>query len=165
MTTLKRTKKRIKPDINLERMLEYGEVVKPIKLDGAENYFVSNMGRVFSGKFSTEYFLINNNTNRPDYVTIIWRELKQTTSKNGYKCVNLMLNKKRTKCYVHKLVFTAFKNSFVDTRVVIITHKDKNKTNNTIENLELKFKKKSEKDYRNHHSYVYKNNMYKSLNA
>ena len=63
------------------------------------------------------------------------RELKQFLTPNGYLQVSLMHNGKRKVKYVHKLVAEAFLNKPEDS--LIVNHKDGNKTNNIVDNLEF----------------------------
>jgi NUMOD4 motif/HNH endonuclease len=89
------------------------------KLERFPGYLVSNKGDVKSLKGRTEKFL------------------KQVETKDGYKFVCLSVNNKKFTSYVHRLVGEAF----LDTSDIIldkaqVNHKDKNITNNCVENLE-----------------------------
>lgn len=86
------------------------------EIEGFKNYFVSNEGRVFSEK-SKKYL-------SPDKVG------------SGYLKVDLYLNGERNTKLIHRLVAEAFvpnNNPKINTEV---NHKDENKTNNKVENLE-----------------------------
>ena len=86
---------------------------KPVKgHDG--RYLVDTKGNVFS--------LLSN------------RELIQFTNAFGYRMVNLSINGKPKHCFVHRLVAEAFIEN--PNRHPVINHKDENKTNNDINNLE-----------------------------
>lgn len=61
------------------------------------------------------------------------KTLSAKTKSNGYKEVGIYVNKIGKSRYVHRLVAEAF---FGDLEDKIINHKDGNKANNTIENLE-----------------------------
>ena len=60
--------------------------------------------------------------------------LKQSDNRNGYKLVGLCKNNKRKNYYIHRLVAIAFienKENYKE-----INHKDNNKSNNIVDNLE-----------------------------
>ena len=94
------------------------EIWKPVK--GYEGlYEVSNFGRVVSLNFA--------NTGEK-------RELAQSTNTNGYKQVGLCKDHTHKRFVVHRLVCEAFienPNGYVQAN-----HKDENKANNTVDNLE-----------------------------
>lgn len=92
-------------------------------IDGYEDYEVSNYGRVKS----LERVANNNHVVKE-------RILKQATITNGYQQVNLYKDGKQ-KCFiVHRLVA----NAFIDNpnNYEQVNHKDENKCNNHIDNLE-----------------------------
>lgn len=60
--------------------------------------------------------------------------MKQSTSKNGYKRVKLCKGGKTNICLVHRLVATAFIEN--ESGLPQINHKDENKSNNAVSNLE-----------------------------
>lgn len=62
------------------------------------------------------------------------RQLKRQIQKNGYEVVNLYKNKKMTKKLVHRLVAIAFLER--QNNKDYINHKDNNRANNKLENLE-----------------------------
>lgn len=79
-------------------------------------YQVSNLGRIKSLRFNKE------------------KILKPTISSKGYLRVDLIKNQKRKTKYIHRIVLENFipnVNNFPE-----INHKDENKTNNSVENLE-----------------------------
>lgn len=81
-----------------------------------EDYQVSNLGRVKSLKFGKEIIM------------------SQITDRKGYLCVKLCKNGKHKKFSVHRLVAEAFipnPNNYPQ-----VNHKDENKQNNCVENLE-----------------------------
>jgi len=86
------------------------------KIKGFEDYEISNLGRVKSLKYGKE------------------KIMKPAKDKDRYLYVHLYQNKK-TKCYrVHRLVAQAFllnPNNYPD-----INHKDEDKTNNCVSNIE-----------------------------
>ena len=61
--------------------------------------------------------------------------LSQTTDKNGYKIVTLYNDGKYKKKKVHRLVAEAFLNDEIEN--MQINHKDEDKSNNNVNNLEL----------------------------
>lgn len=62
------------------------------------------------------------------------KNLKVNDNGNGYKCVCLSLNRKRKSCYVHILVAEAFLEKTEGRNYV--NHKDFNRSNNNVNNLE-----------------------------
>lgn len=97
---------------------------------GFENYYeVSNLGRVRSKRRVS----VNHLTGR---VHIVGQILKQQIYKHGYPGVSLSTPDRgeRKRAYTHQLVAAAFignPNNYHD-----INHKDENKANNTVSNLE-----------------------------
>lgn len=90
------------------------EAWKPVK--DYPNYIVSSLGRVMN---------------------IRTKRLLKTYKDNagGYYCVNLWRNNKGKNCRIHVLVYSHFYNDF-DLKGYVINHKDGNKLNNNIQNLE-----------------------------
>jgi len=65
------------------------------------------------------------------------RILKQSTSNSGYKLVCLLIDGKRITSYIHRLVAEAFLQcEQIDIQLGLVNHKDRNRTNNKVENLE-----------------------------
>ena len=96
-------------------MNENEEIWKDIK--GFEGlYQVSDQGRVKSLKFGKE------------------RILKPQRDKNGYLLVDLCKNKESKKCKVHRLVCQTF--LINPQNLPQVNHKDEDKTNNRVDNLE-----------------------------
>lgn len=91
-------------------------------------YEVSNLGRIKS--FDT-YRKGPNGSIR----ICKGRILKPWTTKNGYLLVNLYKNGKKKKFYVHRLVAEAFLPN--PDNLPEVNHKDENKLNNNVENLEF----------------------------
>lgn len=85
---------------------------------GFPGYYITNTGRVYS--YNSETFEL--------------KELKQFKNKDGYMRVNLYKNHKPYNTAVHRLVAFAFAPHTKDKPQV--NHKDGNKSNNCIENLE-----------------------------
>lgn len=93
-------------------MLNNNEIWKPVK--NFENiYQVSNLGNIknFRGKTMKPY--VNN---------------------KGYYCIDFTVNKVRTKKLVHRVVMEAFIPN--PTNLPEVNHKDENKSNNQLTNLE-----------------------------
>ena len=86
-----------------------------------ELYQVSNLGRVRSLNY-----------NRTGKV----RNMKLGTYPNGYKMVDLKKDKKRKAHLVHRLVAKAFIPNPNPDQLYEVNHKDEDKTNNAVENLE-----------------------------
>ena len=86
------------------------------KIKGFENYQISNFGNVKSFHFGNE----------------ILRKTKM--SKDGYISVILTIKGKQKNCFIHRLVAEAFiKNP---KKKPCVNHKDENKSNNNVSNLE-----------------------------
>lgn len=69
------------------------------------------------------------------YSTKTKKFLKPGTSENGYKYVSLCKKGKTKNMFVHRLVWSAFKG--IIPKGLQINHKDENKQNNNLSNLEL----------------------------
>lgn len=82
-------------------------------------YQVSNIGNVKSLKHNKE------------------KLLQPLTDKNGYYCVNLWKNSGRKTFRVHQLVAITFLEHIPNMYDVVVNHKDLNKQNNSVKNLEL----------------------------
>ena len=150
MAKLIRSNEEVQIDSNLMKYIKYGELIKPIP--NYPNYFVTNTGRVFSGKYKIEY----NTLRGENYRAVIWKELK-TRLINGYPAVNITNNYGERKTeYVHYLVYQTFE-QWVDKRALKIVHLDKDKLNNHIDNLKVVLRKKD--DYHEHRSYAYRQKM------
>lgn len=91
-----------------------GETISPILQYG--DYMITSLGRVWSKK--TNIFL------------------KQRKDKNGYMLVNLYSNGLSVTHKVHRLVAEAFIEKPYDKHNLEINHKDENKSNNNVCNLE-----------------------------
>ena len=94
-----------------------------IKYDVSGRYMISNHGNLRS------LDIIDRNGKE-------WegRELKLTLKPSGYLEVNLCKDGKRLTCSIHRLVATTFLRNTDNKRTV--NHKDGNKTNNRVDNLE-----------------------------
>lgn len=89
--------------------------MKPI--EGFEGYFVDEKGKVYSNKSGQ------------------LKEMHQQTAKNGYMLIGLSKNNKRhRRCLVHRLVAQTFIPN--PDNLPEVNHKDKNRANNCVENLE-----------------------------
>lgn len=110
------------------------EIWKPI----IKNYQISNYGNLRKV----------NKTNEYDKRTPKYSYIKGTISKFGYKRVFLSINNEVKTFAVHRLVAEAFldKNNFkympnenknlIDITKLVVNHKDENKLNNFVDNLE-----------------------------
>lgn len=94
---------------------------KEIEL-GGRKYIVSNDGRVFIGE----------KTLHSDY----HQELKQYLTADGYKAVTVGSANKRNRKKVHQLVAECFIEKPNNERKYEVDHKDRNRTNNNVENLQ-----------------------------
>lgn len=121
---------------SLKKLLYYGETVKPVR--SFDNYWVTNLGRVFSSKKRVSYRTLNG----INYECIIWKELKPFYT-HQYKSVTLVSKgKKRKNCYIHNLIYESFIGSY-DKHYFKIIYLDKDPENCTLENLKLDFRNKS----------------------
>ena len=115
-------------------LLEDGEEIKEI--EGFDNYYISNYGRVFSdGEYRKTY--------RRNF-----HELKAKYGKNPAKYGNISLSKDGKDCYqmIHRLVAKHFVPGYFDGAVV--NHIDGNNKNNRADNLEwVTQKEKIHKSY------------------
>lgn len=90
-------------------------------------YQVSNLGRIKS----LERMVKSNNNN---YRIVKEKILKQNQDKNGYYVISLNKNNKSKKYIVHRLVAQTFIPN--PNNYPVVNHKDENKKNNCVENLE-----------------------------
>lgn len=101
------------------------EIWKDIK--GYETLFkVSNFGRIKSLKREVKFGLITR--------VVEERILKSRTSKNGYNQISLLKDGKLKTFYIHRLVAQAFIPN--PNNLPQVNHKDEDKTNNNVVNLE-----------------------------
>ena len=109
---------------------DYVEVVrKPIK--GYEGYYeIDQFGRVYS--VNREIFVNDNGRkyNKP----LKAKQMKQSMHTKGYKTVSLTKDGKTKTVFVHRLVAIAFIPN--EHKLPLVNHKDEDKTNNCVENLE-----------------------------
>lgn len=101
------------------------EIWKNIK--GYTNYMVSNMGRMKSLKR-----MVVRNNNRP--LLVEEKILKPSVNKKGYLFICLRNNGKLKYFRLHRLVAEAFISN--PNNYPCVNHKDENKQNNCVENLE-----------------------------
>ena len=104
------------------------EIWKEIK-DYEGIYQISNLGRVKSFKYGKE------------------KLLKNIINSRGYYNVHLFKNNHREKKTLHQLVAFAFLNHTPCGMELVVNHKDLNKLNNRVENLEIV----TQKENYNHH--------------
>lgn len=104
-------------------------VRKPVK--GYEGYYeVDCFGRVYSLDRTVS---VNDNGRMYDK-PVVGRVMGQTVKPNGYKCVSLTKDGESKAFYVHRLVADAFIPNPDD--LPMVNHKDEDKSNNFVENLE-----------------------------
>jgi hypothetical protein len=94
-------------------------------------YEVSNYGNVRSIRYGKE------------------RLLKLINNGNGYFKVNLSKDNKMKHCQIHKLVAMAFLGHHPDGHKEIINHKDRNPSNNNLNNLEIVDTRYNSTEWRN----------------
>ncbi len=86
-------------------------------IEDVDGYQISNLGRVKSLKYNRETIL------------------KQSKTKSGYNIVKIGYPQKNR--YIHLLVAKAFLNHVSTNRSIVCDHKDNNKDNNSLENLQI----------------------------
>lgn len=109
------------------------DVVPVVKrpVPGYEGYYeVDNLGRVFS----VDRIIHVNDNGRIYDKPVHGVVLKQTNHSRGYKTVPLTKNGKTKQEYVHRIVASAFIPN--PDNLPAVNHKDEDKTNNFVENLE-----------------------------
>jgi hypothetical protein len=84
-------------------------------------YIVSNNGKVFFGEDTLR--------------AIYHQELTQYTTRDGYMAVTMGVATKRCRKCVHQLVAMCFLEKPNDGREYEVDHRDRNRTNNNVENL------------------------------
>ena len=89
------------------------------KIDGFDRYYISKEGEIMD----TDYRR-----------TGVCRIIKPSTDKNGYKVISLFENGRMRQKLIHRLIAqTYIPNPY---NLPVINHKDENKSNNCIDNLE-----------------------------
>lgn len=119
-------KKKLKCELYNESMQEeWRDVV------GYEGFYqVSNLGRVRSVDRQQEVLWKGKKVYKP----IKGRVIAQTKQNGGYLMANLSANGKRKECTVHRLVAMSFLDN--PNKLKEVNHKDGNKENNNVSNLE-----------------------------
>ena len=104
-------------------------VRKPVV--GYEGYYeVDQFGRVFG--LARSIVVVDGNRTYTKHLKE--KKIKQAMNSNGYKVVSLVMNGKQTNVYVHRIVAEAFLPN--PDNLPMVNHKDEDKTNNFLENLE-----------------------------
>ena len=118
-----------------ERLKKYEDsdavpvVRKPVV--GYEGYYeVDQLGRVFS----VDRVISVDDNGRKYEKPIAGKQMKQSLKNKGYKIVSLTKDGKTKMAYVHRLVAEAFIPN--PDNLPMVNHKDEDKTNNFLENLE-----------------------------
>ena len=93
-------------------------------------YVVDQFGRVFGVDRTTTVA----DNGRIYEKTIAGKQMKQSVHTKGYKTVTLTKDGKSKTCFVHRLVAEAF--IYNPNDLPMVNHKDEDKTNNFVENLE-----------------------------
>lgn len=106
------------------------EVVRKA-VNGYEGYYeVDQFGRVYS----VDRIIPVNDNGRNYSKQLQAKQMKQSVNTNGYKIVSLTKDGKTKNLYVHRLVAEAFIQN--EDELPMVNHKDEDKTNNFVENLE-----------------------------
>lgn len=90
---------------------------------GSNKYVCDEYGNIYS------LYLSNNMS-----IFFKVRKLRQFISATGYFCIDLKINGKKKRYYAHRLIANAW---YGDNPSLVVNHKDGNKTNNRLENLEF----------------------------
>ena len=98
------------------------------KIDGYDNYEVSNLGRVKS----LDRTIVYSDGRSYNYKSQVLKPIK---NKDGYLLVNLYKNGKMKTHYIHRLVYETFKGPIPEG--MQCNHISENKTENNLENLNL----------------------------
>lgn len=107
------------------------EIWKDVK-DFEGLYQVSNLGRVKSLKREVVYFEGNNSKNK--HHTVFEKMKNQSKKDNGYLITSLYKGNKGNHKYIHRLVAEAFIPN--PSNLPTVNHKNLNKQDNRVENLE-----------------------------
>lgn len=98
---------------------------------GYEGYYeVDQFGRVYS----IDRIVSVDDNGRQYNKTLGGKQMKQNIHSKGYKIVSLTKNGKTKSLFVHRIVAEAFLTNEND--LPMVNHKDEDKTNNFVENLE-----------------------------
>lgn len=115
----------------LERFAIDAEPVVRKPVAGYEGYYeVDQFGRVFS---CDRVVSVDDNSRKYDK-PLRGKQMKQSMHDKGYKIVSLTRDGKTKTCFVHRLVAEAFIPN--PDNLPMVNHKDEDKTNNFLENLE-----------------------------
>ena len=120
----------VKSILHAAKPIDAVEVVrKPVV--GYEGYYeVDQFGRVFS----VERVISVDDNGRKYEKPVSGKQMKQCLKNNGYKSVSLTKGGATKEFYVHRLVAEAFIPN--PDNLPMVNHKDEDKTNNFVENLE-----------------------------
>lgn len=101
-------------------------------IEGYKYYYVTDTGEVYSK--DRQVTILNPNTKQPMTFTKKGRKLAKKIGNSGYYEVCLFENNTKKYCLVHRLVAKAFIPN--PNNLQQVNHKDENKLNNSINNLE-----------------------------
>lgn len=114
------------------------EIWKDVK-NYENKYQVSNLGRV---KSKERYFENNGGLQKVDE-KILKQHSQYGKKDNEYRIVNFSIKHKTKNKYVHRLIAEAFLPNYDEK--LQVNHKDGNKTNNNVENLEMLTRSENQK--------------------
>ena len=109
---------------------KYAEVVRKPVRGYEEQYVVDQFGRVYGIDRTTTVLDNGRIYEKP----IAGKQMKQSLHTKGYKTVALTKDGKTKTVYVHRIVAEAFIEN--PDNLPMVNHKDEDKTNNFVENLE-----------------------------
>lgn len=115
---------------NAATVCEMVEVVRMPVVGYEDKYVVDQFGRVYGVDRTTTVFDNGRIYEKP----IAGKQLKQSLHTKGYKTVSLTKDGKAKTMFVHRIVAEAFIPN--TDNLPMVNHKDEDKTNNFVENLE-----------------------------
>jgi hypothetical protein len=124
--------------MNTNGLLKEGEIIKQIS--NAPDYYISNFGNAYTNRYSKRWGKE-------------FRVLRHRNHPTGYKYLGVYVTNKygdieRKWLRVHRVVATYFIGPIK--RNMIVNHKDHNKGNNHVDNLEITTQQNNMIEYHNH---------------
>lgn len=107
------------------------DIVRRKAVKGYEGYYEVDM---YGNVYSIDRVVRVNDNGREYDKSVKGRKLKQSTQSKGYKVVPLTKDGETKSCYVHRIVAEAYIDNPYN--LPFINHKDEDKTNNFVGNLE-----------------------------